>query len=147
MFYFSILVKGNSLGNIAYESGMIKIKKAKGEVVDREYEKSINTQSIVWVLLAFTILIAQFVCMVNAIKIDIYKFPTLAIVVVSIVNFVIPNKNKKIDVLSKDLSTEEKRTAYQLELEKQKKKTLRGFIIQASYLSYFSYLLYILIMQ
>ncbi|OME55564.1 hypothetical protein BSK59_13905 [Paenibacillus odorifer] len=92
-------------------------------------------------VMAFVFVIAEIIYLINALSVDPYKYPTIAVILIIIFTFIFAkSKNKKYDDMSKS------------ELEKEKAKllinkniTIKSFLNAIVWSLYFGYMFYVLV--
>jgi len=136
-----LLIRGNIFYNSPIKIGELTIKKFEcsndNRVINKEFETASLKLMFPMLFYAFLV-ICEFIYFIYAINIDIYKYPSIFIMLFFVLNIVLRYKPaKKIE----DIGVDEFRKI----LYKTKKYTFRGFIYQIIYMSYFSYIFWILV--
>jgi hypothetical protein len=83
------------------------------------------------------LIVAEFIYLINAIRIDTLKYPSIVMLLYIIITPIL-SKQKKFD-----LTTEEGQTKYRSQIHKG--KTLKSYLYNLACLVYFGYMFYILI--
>jgi hypothetical protein len=139
------LVKGNLFYEVMKKNGLLLIKQATVEIKDErdKINKEIIKNS--WsMFLVFPIVIGMYIYFFSALSIDTLKYPTIIMLFyVLIITFVL-NKNK---TPKNDLTTEEGRLKTKSAIENMKRYSLKGIITHLIYVTYFSYMFYLLVLR
>lgn len=141
--YLLFLVKGgNSIFNkMGIQIAEFNMQKATDENSISEDDKAkIGMKIIFTCIFGIVLAIFEIVFLIKAIKIDLYLYPTLFVIFFVILNILTAKSNKEYD-----LTTEEGRYEQRKDVEKLKHRTFKGIITQLIYLSYYSYIFYILV--
>lgn len=137
--YVIMLFKGNFMTDTLIKVGELEIKKAEEnkKLEANDYEPKYFF-GITFLILLF---ITEIIYLVSAIKYDIYKYPTICLIIYAILLLALSKKPKK-----KDLSTEEGRNEYRKYLyQKLRRYTLKSSLIRMVYIIYFGYMFYLLV--
>lgn len=139
-YYLIVLVKGSFLSDLIIKAGEDEIKRVEtgSKNVDESTYKLAATGCFFIVLL-----VLELIYLVLAISHDIYKYPTLILILYVILTFAFTKWGRK-----KDLTTDDGRNAYRKQLyQKNKRYSFKGFMIRLLFLTYFCYMFYILVFQ
>jgi hypothetical protein len=123
---------------------LIKIGELTLKIAETNDEsKSVELLKLVAFPIIYTIvfMITYMVYLFNAIDIDPLKYPTLIIIALTIINVVKSFETRK---PKHDLTTEESRHKYRIELYTRKRWTLKGIFHHILTTSYYVYVLYLL---
>lgn len=138
--YLTVLLKGKLFTGFRLELAEVEVKKYRDEEYEIESELGVKTLLfLVFYSIPLILIDVALVCV--GLQHDPYLYPSLVMLtyLIFVVVTSLANKKKK-----PDLSTDEKVEKY---LKKVKKKyTLRGTLVSLLWISYFVYLLYILIL-
>jgi hypothetical protein len=106
-------------------------------IINEEYKK--ESLKVIFPMLLFLFLFfAEFIYYICAFSIDTYKYPTMFLILFLVLSMVLRYKPaKKLE----DIGVEE----FRKNLYKTKKYSFQSFIYQIIYLSYFSYMFYVLV--
>ena len=144
-YYMASLVKGDLFYNVLQRQGELNIKYAN---VTGKEEKKLAAEEMFkasWkMLLAIPLVIALGIYLFSAINVDVHKYPSIVMLFYVIFNSLVLNRNKKSKC---DLTIEEGKIRYKIELEKMKRYTFKRFIINLIYIGYFGYMFYLLVLR
>lgn len=140
------LIKGSLFYNTNIKTGelTIKLSQATNEKEKEELKKEVFKAG--WGVLLFGIMfiIARIIYLLSAIHYDFLKYPTLVIIAIMAIVFikqiVTPNNTK-----DSNLNTEETINKYRAKIYQ--KRTVSGFLMNLINLSYFGYMLWILVLK
>lgn len=141
--YLSFLIKGgNSIFNkLVIEFEEYNIKKAiDRHSITRDEETEMTVKVIFITIIGIGLSVLQIIFFIKALKIDIYLYPTIGMIVLCLFNSVFTKKTNKYD-----LTTEEGRYEKRKSIDKLKHRTFKGILFQSLYLGYFIYIFYILV--
>ena len=141
-FYLVIFAKGNPMYNNIIKTGELTIKLYEQGKTEKEINKELFDNN--WPYLFYIpLVLGTFIYYINALTVDIYKYPTIGILVYLIFTMAFSkysnNKSKN------DLTTEGGRQKYREQLYKIRKRTFKGMIKQLIFLSYYGYMFYLLV--
>jgi hypothetical protein len=141
-FYLFLLFKPYGLNAFQGKNGELQIKLANAKT-DEEKKAIAEEQGkiILPYLLLIPFIIAEFIYLISAISIDVYKYPSIAMLFYMIIASAIGAKIK--DIKKYDLTTEEGQIKYRKQIYKG--RTLKGYLFNLIYLTYFGYMFYILV--
>jgi len=132
-----LLFKSNTLKEVASVSGEYDIKIANAQTEEEKTElkkkQTIKALPIFWLL---PLIIAEITYLINAIKIDTLKYPSIVMLFYIIVTPILFKQKKY------DLTTEEGQMKYRSQIHKG--KTLKSYLYNLVCLMYFGYMFYIL---
>jgi hypothetical protein len=136
------LVRGKSFYSSIIKSGELTLEKSQENISEsrkKELDQEILLTGLPLLLVNLPLAIAKLVYFFKAVNVDIYKYPTLIMIAIVVIGFVIGFSNNK---NNNDLSTEEKRFNYKSKLYQ--KRTGWGVVNSLISLSYFGYMFYVL---
>jgi hypothetical protein len=139
------LVNGNLFYNIMKKNGLLLIQQA--EVTTKEEKEKIGKEILKNALPMFftlPIVFGMFIYFICALSVDILKYPTIITLFYALIVTIVSNKNKTPKV---DLTTEEGRIRAKINIEKMKRYSFKGVITQLIYVTYFSYMFYLLVIR
>ncbi|KON87466.1 hypothetical protein AF332_11930 [Sporosarcina globispora] len=141
IYYVVLLVKGNFFQGVRIAMGEDEIKKQKLGMDNYKPDSDlvIKTLLLMLFIIPFSITIIIYLCV--ATQYDLLKYPTLGLLVyytVSLMWGFIKGKTKI------DLSSEDKIEKYRKKL--QRKRTLKGTLLQLIWVAYFGYMAYMLVL-
>jgi len=137
----TLLIKGNIFYNSSIRIGEIAIQNYQdikdGKIANKELVS--ETIKLIFPMLIFAILaLCEFIYFINAISVDIYKYPSISIILLFVLSMILKYKPaKKIE----DIGIDE----YRKNIYKTKKRSLSSFIYSLIYMTYFSYMFWILV--
>lgn len=141
-YYLSSLIKGNLYYNILKANGDLILKQAQVESKREKENLSLEILKKSWTMfLAIPLMLAEIIYLINAIAVDVHKFPSILILIYTLLSVVIAYKNPK----KTDLTTVEGRVKYQIELDKVKKYSFKKFFSNLVFVTYFAYMFYIIV--
>jgi len=137
-----MLLKPNGFTGFISKTGefQIKLANAKTEIEKKNILEEQTKQYLPY-LLIIPFIFAEYIYLINAIKIDIYKFPSIAMLFYIIIGMVLSSRNKnKVDF---DLTTEEGQTQFRKQIYRG--RTFKGYLFNLIYLGYFGYMFWLLV--
>jgi hypothetical protein len=141
-YYLFLIFKKDGFTSFISKTGefQIKLANAKTEIEKKNIFEEQAKQCLPY-LLIIPFIFAEYIYLINAIKIDIYKFPSIIMLFYIIITMVLSNRNKnKVDF---DLTTEEGQTQFRKQIYKG--RTFKGYLFNIIYLGYFAYMFWILV--
>jgi len=136
-YFLAIVIKGNLYYDLIIKAGEETIK--QHELGKKEAGEHAKKFAFILFAVMLPMLITELIYLINALQIDYLKYPTILMLLNIIIAFakIKPDKN--------DLTTEEGRIKYRINLYKNKKRTIKNTIIKLLNLVYFSYMFYLLV--
>lgn len=144
--YLILLVRGSIFTNTIIKVGELTLK-ANEQGLKNYGEKKLNEElgKLVMPMMFYTLslLLVEMIYLINALRVDYLKYPTIIIMVLIMMAFVTSSRKSKKD----DLATEEGRQSFKKKLYKNSGRTFKGTIYKLIYLSYFIYMFYVLVLR
>lgn len=139
--WLSLLTKGNNslIFTKTKQSRLDDIERAS-QGLDISKPTTAQYQGCILTFFYFFLFIYQFVYYFKAINIDMLRYPTIIMIVITIINILFFNINKS---KKHDLTTEDGRYEARKEIEKLSKRSIKSILIQLINITYFCYMFYI----
>lgn len=136
---FYSLIKGGM-----FRKSLIKLKKIEIEKIETGDDKKYILESLKTgcfaIVALLTLVVARIFFLINAIGYDVYKYPTIAAILLIILRFVKTKKTKKIEEMTAD-----ELIIHKAELLKPTKRTFKQFLRSLLWTVYFGYMFYVLV--
>lgn len=141
--FFAINFYGMIKGSIFYSTyqklELISIREAQGEDKDKislEFAK----KGCLPILILFMLAVIEIIYLINAIGYDIYKYPSILIILYLIISFITGKKKKSYKSMSDNELFEAKEN-----MQKEHKQTPKSFLKNFVWVVYFGYMFYCLV--
>lgn len=141
--FFAINFYGMIKGSIFYSAyrnlELISIREAQGEdkqKINLEFAK----KGCFPIFILFMLAAIEIIYLINAIGYDIYKYPSILIILYLIISFITGKKKKSYKSMSDNELLEAKEN-----LQKENKQTLKSFLKNFVWVVYFGYMFYCLV--
>lgn len=144
-YYLASLVRGNLFHNALVKVGELTIDQAKVEGKKEKDDIAGEMLKVSWpMFLGVPLVIILYVYLFKAITLDIHQYPTLAMLFyILFTTFVMRTKK----TTKNDLTTNEDIVRAKISLENIKRYTFKRSLVNLVYLSYFSYMFYVLVLM
>lgn len=148
MIFWSIVFFTASFYNLIrggmFRSTFNKIKKIQIERIEsgnnQKYDTELLKAGCLSLILGFSLFIAQVIFLINAIEYDVYKYPTIALIILIIISIIRIKKDKSIEDMTPD-----ELIIHKAKLLKPLKRTFIQTFRSLLWVIYYGYMFYVLV--